>query len=369
MNDKLFKKIAEKWQTIMILVFMIVAIVFSVSVFIPARYSSQIKMIIIQNHQSEEVDAFSAAKSAEYLSDIISNIVFTESFIQDMLDAPFEVKQNFSYSSEKRMKVWEKAVDVDKENNTGILTITTFDRSRDEVEKIAESIAWGLNVRGSKYHGGGNSVAIKTIDGPITSEKPATPNILLNSLLALIVGIIGAISIVNFFDDFELVLFSKNASGRKNGFKKQKASIKKILTSLEKIRKDLKPTSLVAEDYSIEELEKPTEILAAEKEESSKFENNFSTEELVKEIQPDKMQSSIDQGEVPENLPVFQDEKETVVQDDEKKTENGFITMEELNQEAEKMGLTDNKKEKDSKYEASSEDVKERLNKLLRGEL
>ncbi|MCK5080570.1 MAG: hypothetical protein KAQ63_00245 [Candidatus Moranbacteria bacterium] len=375
MSDKLFNKIKKKWQTVMILVFMVVAITFSISIFIPARYSSKIKMIIIQNHQSDEVDAFSAAKSAEYLSDIIANVVFTESFIQDMLDAPFEVKRNFSGFSEEKMKTWEKTVDVDKENNTGILTITTFDRSKSEAEAIAESIAWGLNVRGSKYHGGGDSIKIKTIDGPITSEKSATPNVLLNSLLALIVGIAGAVSVVNFFDDFELVLFRKNAFKRKNRVKSEKESTEKITASLEKIRKNLK-NQMVIDDYSIdtEKLEKKSDEMK-EIEEVLGDDEPIQPKEIVKEIQSEVIESSSKRATAPKNLPIFREEKETesgnTAPEIQEKTDKGFISMEELNQEAEKMGLagSDDKEGNNSKYEASSEEVKKRLNKLLKGEL
>ncbi len=398
-------KIKKKWQTVAILIFMVVAIAFSISIFIPARYSSQIKMIIIQNHKSENVDAFSAAKSAEYLSNIIVNVVFTESFIQDMLDAPFEIKKNFFYSSEKRMKIWKKTVDVDKENNTGILTITVLDKSRAEAEKIAESIAWGLNVRGDKYHGGGDSVKIKIIDGPITSEQPATPNILLNVLLAFIIGLIGSISTVYFFDNFELVLFRKRESELDDDLENKNQSVKKIVANLEKIRGDLKnknSNALVADEYSIEKYENKIKPLAEdqlvnelEKEKFSQpivkvqtaiLEEEFLVEESVKEIKTESSKNYSKKVEAPKNLPIFKEEEiEAEIKSVEpaieakveikkpevesKKSNKGFITMEELNQEAEKTGLTDDEKEDATKYEASSEEVKERLNKLLRGEL
>jgi capsular polysaccharide biosynthesis protein len=162
------------------------AITFTVSIFISPKYSSESKMMIIQDHQSEKVDAFSAAKSAEYLSDIISKVVFTESFLQNVFDAPFELENNLPSDSENKMKAWERKVEVRKENNTGILTVTVLDESKIQAEKLTNSIAWALNVHGSYYHGGGETVQIKAIDGPITSEKPAAPNVLLNTLFGLI---------------------------------------------------------------------------------------------------------------------------------------------------------------------------------------
>jgi len=379
MNNNLFNKIKKKWQTVAILIFMVVAIVFSISVFIPARYSSEIKMIIIQNHESADVDAFSAAKSAEYLSDIISNVIYTESFMQDMLDAPFEVEKDFSYSAEKRMKIWEKTVDVKKENNTGILNVTVLDRSRGESEAIAESIAWGLNTRGSKYHGGGTSIEIKTIDGPITSERPATPNVLLNTLLALVIGIVGSISAVYFFDDFELLLFEKKSLRRREALDEDDNQAKKIVANLKKIRDNLKNqklTSSVVDDYSIEELDKPKkEVL--DKDLFSEQEMYSGSEELANEIQPEKMEQEANKEVIPENLPIFQAEEKIekkeapvdIEEEIEKKSDKGFVTMEELNKEAERMGLADKKEETSVKFEATSEEVKERLNKLLRGEL
>jgi|GEM_PF-1790396 len=409
MIDTLFRKIKEKWQTVATLVFMVVAIVFSVSIFIPAKYSSDIKMIIIQNHQSEEVDAFSAAKSAEYLSDIISNVIFTESFIQDMLDAPFEVKKDFSHSSEERMKIWEKTVDVDKENNTGILNIRSLDKSRNEAEQIAESIAWALNVKGSKYHGGGESIEIKIIDGPITSERPAVPNVLLNTLLAFVIGLIGSLSVLHFFEDFELILFRrKDLEEREMEIEKREMNRQKIADSLEKIRENLK-NQMKMESYSMEDLE--ARMSEADNIEIPKKEENFieelpkeekpvdfATEEIEEFVSPEiskdkpasapapakvkaptaKKENYSKKGTAPQNLPVFENgDEENALEKNlndngngNENSEKGFISMEELNREAEKMGLAEEEKQENgSKYEASGDEVKERLNKLLRGEL
>ena len=372
MNKDFFRKIKEKWQTVLILVFVVMAITFSISTFIPAKYSSEIKMMIIQDHQSEKVDAFSAAKSAEYLSDIISDVVFTDSFMRDVLDAPFDVKKKFPNSSEEKEKVWEKTVDVKKENDTGIIDIRVLEKSKEDAENIAESVAWALSTRGSQYHGGGDSVTIKLINGPVTSEKPAVPNVLVNTLLAFIVGIMGSFSIVYFFDDFELIAFSSNKINRANG-----QTNGNISQRIEQIREELKKQktiNFIDEDYKIEE--KPSEVEVEkfdEVEEAFKNSENLEndkTEEFVRVIEESEAEDKSKKGAAPENLPVFQDEEA----EPKKPSDNGFISMEELNKEAEKMGLTgDSQSEEENKpatkYEASSEEVKERLNKLLRGEL
>jgi hypothetical protein len=206
------------------------------------------------------------------------------------------------------------------------------------------------------------------------------------------VGAIGAISVVHFFDDFELVLFRKREFNE-DDLESQDKSVKKIVANLEQIRENLKKQKsapLAMEDYSIEKFDDKNDL---EFEGIVKIEETPFIEELQKDeiIQEEKIEktiveekpvekgkteivknSSVKKAEAPKNLPIFKEEKlveKAEVKAVEKKVDKGFITMEELNQEAEKMGLTDNKKEDNSKYEASGEEVKERLNKLLRGEL
>ena len=373
MSKTFLKKLKEKWQTAMVLIFMTVAIVFSISIFMPAKYSSETKLIVIQNHQSEKVDAFSAAKSAEYLSDIISKVIFTESFMENVFSAPFEVENNLPLGSENKMKAWEKKIDVSKENNTGILTINVFDKSKIQAEKLTNSIAWALNVHGADYHGGGKTVKIKLIDGPITSERPAVPNVLLNTLFALFVGVSGSLVVIYFFDDFELVLFRKKEFYQENVVDDNEEVMEKITLGLERIRENLKnqKNSLLVEDeYQIEKKDHLKENFDQIEKAFENEEREINTENLGKKSQS------------PKNLPVFDDEDKPEKEDKflEEKSKEGksnlninnskkdFISLEELNEEAEKMDLAGKKKDA-TKYEASSEEVKERLNKLLRGEL
>ena len=313
MSKEFFKKIREKWQTIFAVSFVTVAISFSVSVFIPAKYSSEIKMIIIQNHESDKVDAYSAAKSAEYLSNIISNVIYTESFIDKVFDSPFELKDSLPVSAEKKEKAWKKMINFNKESNTGILTITALDKSQEESGKIAESIAWALNVHGSEYHGGGDSVQIRLIDGPITSDKPTTPNILMNVLLALIVGLLSSGAIIYFFDDFELVLFS----GRRNEIDTDEIITNEMSVKLEKIRENLKKqkaTSFVSDDYQIE-LDNSKEVSLKKPRNDSEAEARIQdiSDDFAKNIEEHSAivnQEIISKkAEAPKNIPIFKEEE------------------------------------------------------------
>jgi len=190
---------------------------FSVSAILPARYSSEISLLVIQKQSPDKVDAFSAAKSAEYLSDILSKSVYTDMFYADVMSAPQKPENQFSADHETRKQEWAKEIQTKQVNNTGIIKVTVLDKSKAEAQKLAEAIAWNFSTNGQKYHGAGNQVEIKLIDGPITSQYPTSPNIFLNAVLGFIAGFIGSIALAYFFPEANLEV-------KKLGNKKQEST-------------------------------------------------------------------------------------------------------------------------------------------------
>ncbi len=175
----------------------LMSLMFFISTIMPQEYRSDIGLIIIQK-QEDKVDAFAATKSAEYLSEILSRAVYTDSFIDNVLSSD-QLKGKFSSNREDRKKEWQKAVKVDKINNTGIIQISVYDDSRNYVKLLSERIAEVFVKDNSKYHGGNEKIGVNIIDGPTVTTNPARPNIWINSFFGLIVGIFGYIAYLYFF--------------------------------------------------------------------------------------------------------------------------------------------------------------------------
>lgn len=184
------KVLRKEWKFLFLASFLVAAITFAVSSFLTPEYETTASILVIQKQQEDKVDAYSAGKSAEYLSDIFSKVIFTDSFIDDVLKSPVGVKNQYSGDREERKKEWDKKVTVKKVNNTGIIEITVYDPSRQESQKIAQAIIWNLSNNSSKYHGGGGSVILNPVDGPTLSKNPV-PNVWINSLLGFVIGLIG----------------------------------------------------------------------------------------------------------------------------------------------------------------------------------
>jgi capsular polysaccharide biosynthesis protein len=181
MNNNYYENLKRNWKLVCYLAFFGAIAIFDISLFLPTKYESEVSVIVIQKQTSDDVDAFSATKSAEYLSGILSKAIYTDVFLSDVLQSSFDIQKTFSIDDEDKKKEWEKTVKTKRINNTGIINVIVSDKSKAEAEKIAKAIAWNLSENGKNYHGGGDRVEIKLIDGPIT------PQALLGALAAIVI--------------------------------------------------------------------------------------------------------------------------------------------------------------------------------------
>jgi capsular polysaccharide biosynthesis protein len=395
------KIIKEKWQTVLVITVLVAAVVFSISAFLKPQYGSEVSILVIQRQPSDDVDAFSAAKSAEYLSDILAKIAYSESFIENVLDSPYDAQMNFPIGADKKKESWKKKIDVDQVNNTGIIKITVYDQDRENAEKIAEAISWAYIIRGHQYHGGGDRVEIEKIDGPITPINPLKPNLLLNTLLGIILGLIGSVAVIYFFEDFELKIFGRKKKDRIKGGDDQdsdQGSIGGIMKFREKHKdyasfddyifdkkrnsekKDVDLGEVVIDEKEISKKELSNESEKTEVKKENKVEKKNKEKKIVEIKEPYcfegelSFENAIVGGDkkvepvipvfqskgLPGNLPTFEGDINSLVKSEDENVKEG-----------DKKDSNEIDKDVTSSYdrESTEDEVKERLNKLLRGEM
>lgn len=186
-------------RTFWVIPFVVIALSTLVSIGVSVsqtpQYRSTVNLLVIQR-QGTSLDAFSASRSAETIASLLSKIVYSTSFYDQLDDAGYGLVDIFTTeNSAETKKKWEKAVDARATSN-GSLEIDVYHPNRDGAEAYALAIAHVLVNDGSEYHGGGSSVEIKMVDRPSTTLKPATPLIFQNVLLGFVGGVVVSISIL-----------------------------------------------------------------------------------------------------------------------------------------------------------------------------
>jgi capsular polysaccharide biosynthesis protein len=198
-----FDLIKRKKQTIMsvVLVFLVVAMIISFAQ--PLKYSSDSRLLVVQNFP-EETDPYAISKANEYLTSVLSKVISSNLFYEDIMDSGFLINRTYfskNDNAKKEMKKWRKTVYAKPLSDSGIIDIKVYHQDKSQLKQIANAINFILKSKHNLYHGAGNNITIKIIDRPIISTWPTKPNVLLNVFIALVFALILSLSYIYLFPD------------------------------------------------------------------------------------------------------------------------------------------------------------------------
>jgi capsular polysaccharide biosynthesis protein len=206
------------WYIILLIVVLITVASFGVSIFQTPKYRSTVKLLVIQQ-QGQQLDAYTAARSAQTVGEILSKMVYTSSFFDRVLTSGFKIKDDFSRDPEERKKEWKETIGARIIDETGTIQVDVYHQNSKQAEQLAFGIAYVMINFGDQYHGGGNRVEVKMVDLPWTSDKPVKPNVIQNTAAGFILSLFTSVALVL------LLGTRKSMSGQSNQEKKEEWKI------------------------------------------------------------------------------------------------------------------------------------------------
>ncbi len=179
--------IRRGWKTIFLFALLTAAFAAAVSFAFPLRYSSTMRLLIIQNQLSAS-DPYTAIKAAERISDNLAQILFTTDFYDQVMDAQFNIDEKyFDIDERKRRKRWNDAISTRVLRGSGMLDITVYHTDPEQAEQISQAIAFVLTTEGWEYVGGGD-LQVRVVDEPLVSRWPVRPNVPANAFMGFVLG-------------------------------------------------------------------------------------------------------------------------------------------------------------------------------------
>lgn len=177
----------QKRQTLISIFLLFLVIGLLVVLMQDFKYGAKSKILVIQGG-AERVDPFSVSRSVEYLSDLFTKVVYSNTFFDSVMESDFNIDKNyFGQSFDKKMKTWRNTVSAKSLEDSGIIVINVYHEDSYQASQIALAVNHVLISNNQDYHGLGSSVKINVIDQPIVSSYPVKPN-LIYSLLIIIAG-------------------------------------------------------------------------------------------------------------------------------------------------------------------------------------
>ena len=177
----------KKWLVFWITVLGAV-LAFDLMVIQTPEYKANSKILVIQKQIAGQ-DIYSISKSAQYLSNVLKEGIYSDSFFEKVVQSSEQIKESdFPSQLKERRKQWEEDVKVNIIRDLGVIEISVVHPEKEKAEQINWTITNVLGENHRFYHGSGQNVELKILNKPLVDEKPISTNLWLGTILGALIG-------------------------------------------------------------------------------------------------------------------------------------------------------------------------------------
>lgn len=281
MEYKQFKNLVSQRKQTVIIITVLFLIAASLLTFLqPLKYSATSTLLVVQNY-GPNTDAYNVSRSNQFLSNLLAQVVYSDSFYEKVLTSGYNIdKSIFPADANKRKKEWQRAVYTHAVADTGTITLKIYHQNKAVAMKLNQAIAYTLMTKHSQYHGLGDNVQIKIINDSTLSDWPVKPNIALNLLLSLAIGLIASLYFIYLFPDKKLGFDLARRSDKNNQPDSQlsrqaEITINEQSADWPRPRPEIRPEPVLAYEQLAEDLEGGRELEEIGEGEDDEFEPYF----------------------------------------------------------------------------------------------
>lgn len=194
------KLLRRKKSTIFTLVFLVLILTLAVSLINPLKYGAKSRLLVIQN--TTGTDPYTVSKSNEYLGNLFSQVAYSSSFFDFVLNSNYNVDKNyFSGSYNQQLKLWQKTVQTKTLSDTGIIEVMVYHPDPYQAQQIALAVNDVLINKNFNYQGNGDGIKVNIIDQPLVSTYPIKPNLPENLAVALAASLLFSLFYIYLFPE------------------------------------------------------------------------------------------------------------------------------------------------------------------------
>lgn len=180
--------ISEKKGSIFLFGLFVAAAVFFAETALSPRYAVRTDFMVVQSSGSQ--DFYTLFKSSEYLGKVLSESIYSERFINAVIETGKVSPQGFLPSDKReRLKTWRQMISVEKNVELGMLSVIVKADTEREAGKVMEALSDVLINRNKEFRGGDDkAVEIRVLSGPIADRNPTPKDLFILSTLGFLAG-------------------------------------------------------------------------------------------------------------------------------------------------------------------------------------
>lgn len=188
-NAALLGIVKEKYKVIVLSAFVAAAFSFLGLISSSRSFRVGVDYLIIQKQASFQ-DFYSLAKSSEYLGKVLSESVYSDRFLDEVIQTGKVSSNMLPLDKKDRLDAWRKMVSVNKTNlEVGLIHVDVLDNDQRTALRTSQAIAQVLAEKNVLFRGGDEQNAeVRVFSGPTTSANPSGKEIALVIILGCIAG-------------------------------------------------------------------------------------------------------------------------------------------------------------------------------------
>jgi hypothetical protein len=191
--------------TVIFLVFILGFMAFLFSFWQTPDFKANSKLLVIFNQ--ENIDTYTASRTANYVTGILSEAVYSESFIGLVFKNEPRLIDNLGSRSEIRQRNWKRTIKIKVLENRGIMIIDIFGDNRNQVALLADAVTKTIVENHGLYDGSQDRISIRVLDQSSIYENWALTKIIRDTLIGLIAGLILGLTFVIIFPNHRIFYF------------------------------------------------------------------------------------------------------------------------------------------------------------------
>lgn len=176
-NVQLWALLREKFGTLVISGLLVGALAFFALMMTEKPFQTRMDFLVVQT-SAQNQDYYSLFKSSEYLGKVLSEAIYSERFINAMVETGKVNAEFLPFDKKQKLATWQKTVTVEKNLELGIISVTVKGERERDVARIMDALAQVLTEKNMLFRGGDEkSVEIRVLSGPILEQNPTPTKI------------------------------------------------------------------------------------------------------------------------------------------------------------------------------------------------
>jgi capsular polysaccharide biosynthesis protein len=152
-------------------------------------FKASTDILVVQN-QEGTVDYYAMSRSADYLTNILSQAVYSEKFLDETITTGKISANIFSSDPLEKRKAWQEIISIQKSATTGILSVQVFSDTARSAKDISDGVLEVLINKNAMFLGTNQNLKIQILSGPIVEKNPSIAQLILASLGGFLIGMI-----------------------------------------------------------------------------------------------------------------------------------------------------------------------------------